>query len=192
MVSSTCQSEVWKDVPGMEEYFQVSDAGRIRSKDRVCLRSDTLTPVSFRGKVLTGVKNRSGYLIIRTSISAEKITLRPHRIVAGVFVPNPENKPQVNHLDGDKSNNSAANLEWVTNSENQLHAIASGLKYMPVGKNAMRFERAVDVFRNSIYITTLYGNADMAGFGVDYRNVSACLLGKRKTHRGYTFKIKEV
>lgn len=127
----------------------------------------------------------------RVGVKPNKKTIRPHRWVAVLFIPNPECKPQVNHIDGVKSNNSLSNLEWVTNSENQKHANETGLRVSPVGQKSHRFERAVDVFKNGEYITTLSGNAEMKAFGVDFRNVSACILGSRNSHKGYTFKISK-
>lgn len=69
-------------------------------------------------------KNQDGYKVIKIKGKEYKV----HRIVAMAYIPNPENKPQVNHKDGVKSNNKVSNLEWVTNSENQLHAWKTGLQ----------------------------------------------------------------
>ena len=74
---------------------------------------------STNGKKLKPQLNGKGYL--RVSISGKLVFV--HRLVAELYVPNPENKPQVNHKDGNKQNNSAKNLEWVTNMENRKHAV---------------------------------------------------------------------
>lgn len=111
-----------------------------------------------------------------------------HRLVASAFIDNPDNKPQVNHINGVKSDNRACNLEWVTNRENQIHANLTGLRHTNVGESSHRFKGVIAVYdKNGLQVDTLYGNADMASKGFDYRLVSACVNGKRKSHRGFTF-----
>lgn len=72
-------------------------------------------------------KNKKGYSVVRVTVNRVKKTIRIHREVAKAFIPNPENKPQVNHIDGNKDNNNVKNLEWCTNQENADHAIKNGL-----------------------------------------------------------------
>lgn len=75
------------------------------------------------GKPLKPSKNPRGYEIVNLMVNGNRIGVAVHTLVAATFVPNPEEKPQVNHIDGDKSNNHADNLEWSTESENMLHAV---------------------------------------------------------------------
>lgn len=106
--------EFWKDVVGYEDYFMVSDLGRVYSK-----RS---------GKILKQHTNRKGYMQISTRIGGRKgmvICFKVHRLVAEAFIKNPELKCHVNHIDSDRTNNRSDNLEWVTPKENFDH----GLKY---------------------------------------------------------------
>lgn len=108
--------EIWKDVIGYEEYFQISNIGNIFSK-----RSN---------RILKTTIHKNGYHVISTRIGGRNgiaITLKVHRLVAITFIPNPENKPFVNHKDGVKINNVVENLEWVTNQENVIHAYSIGL-----------------------------------------------------------------
>lgn len=102
------------------------------------------------GRVLKGQPNGKGYL--RVSIGGKLQFI--HRLVATKYIPNPENKEQVNHIDGNKLNNSVDNLEWVTNQENRNHAIEEGLHLY--GENcpwAKLTQKDVD------FIKTLYGKA---------------------------------
>lgn len=80
--------------------------------------------VSRFGRVITPQVGKAGY--VRVELAGKKYLV--HRLVAGAFVANPESKPHVNHIDGNKANNCACNLEWVTQSENQLHAYRNGLQ----------------------------------------------------------------
>ena len=115
-------SEIWKDVVGFEGRYQVSDLGNVRSiqtnhgkyQERPMLartRSDTCL-----------------YQYVHFWLKDKLHTEALHRVVAKAFVPNPENKPMVNHLDGNKLNNRADNLEWATCSENHKHAFDTGLR----------------------------------------------------------------
>jgi len=103
--------EVFKDVVGFEDYFQISNLGNIFSK-----RSN---------RVLKTHITKRGYVSLATKIGGRQGTnhcFRVHRLVAEAFLPNPENKPEVNHIDGIKTNNKISNLEWVTAEENMNHA----------------------------------------------------------------------
>ena len=81
----------------------------------------------FTGKMLKPFPNNNGYLMVDLFHDAVKQRVAVHRIVAITFIPNPDEKPFVNHIDGNKQNNSADNLEWVTESENSIHALETGL-----------------------------------------------------------------
>lgn len=88
---------------------------------------------SKRDVYLTPCTDAFGYSVTKLGGSSKLVKI--HRVVAEVFLPNPENKPQVNHKDGDKSNNKVSNLEWVTEKENVVHAFATGLKSKCVGES---------------------------------------------------------
>lgn len=106
--------EVWKIYP-LNNKFSVSSFGKLKN--------------SLTGKIYSQHKSKSGYMGFCTSNGKRKSykLYRIHRMVAETFIPNPDNKPYVNHKDGNKTNNNVSNLEWVTASENTKHAFETGL-----------------------------------------------------------------
>lgn len=118
--------EVWKHVNGFKGVYEVSNLGRVRSKDHVVKTRTNGTRIQY-GRVLKGSVSIKGYLRVALSSDCVKFNASVHRLVAISFIQNPENKPQVNHINGVKSDNRVDNLEWCTNSENQIHAVKNKL-----------------------------------------------------------------
>ena len=119
----------WKDVVGFEDDYQVSSDGQIRSKDRtrtyIHHRSGKPCTATVQGKVRVQTDSWDGYkeIHLQNSETGKSYYARVHRLVAEAFIPNPENKPHVNHIDGNKKNNCVENLEWCTARENTQHAL---------------------------------------------------------------------
>jgi hypothetical protein len=115
--------EVFTDVIGFEDYFQISNLGNVFSK-----RSSKLLKVHIpKGRGYTSFSTKIGG---RNGVNHN---FRVHRLVAEAFIPNPLNKREVNHIDGNKFNNVVSNLEWVTPEENMTHAKLLGLCKTPKG-----------------------------------------------------------
>lgn len=122
-------NEVWKDVVGFEGYYQVSNYGRVKSADRV-VKDSKGRKKPIKGAMIVGSSNsRKGvndYQFIQLRKNGEMIRKYVHRLVAEAFLPNPFNYPQVNHIDGDKTNNQVDNLEFCSQSANIQHAYDTG------------------------------------------------------------------
>lgn len=108
--------EEWKIIPGFHGIYRVSNLGNVQSR-----RSKNGKRISDKWRYLKpGNSGRYQFVGLYNESGRHQPTV--HRLVAENFVPNPENKPQVNHIDGNRKNNSATNLEWVTSSENMIHS----------------------------------------------------------------------
>ena len=115
------QNEIWKPCAGFEWNYEISNMGRLRTLGNT-------KNYSFPRLLNPSAPNGEGY--IGTNIVREdgkKISVQIHRLVAATFVENPDNKPVVNHIDGNKANNVSSNLEWCSVAENNSHACRTGL-----------------------------------------------------------------
>lgn len=109
--------------------LEVYRDGRIRTKDFSMTRSDG-KPLTRKGVFLSQRPDRDGYMRVTVSKRGKYRGFGVHRLVALAWLPNPENKETVNHLDGNKSNNHVDNLEWATHVEQKIHALETGLSSM--------------------------------------------------------------
>ena len=132
--------EQWKDVNGYEGYYQISSMGRVRSLDReVSQWNESAKKVTTRLQksiYMSPFEDKDGYLKVQLTKEGVRNKFFVHRLVALNFIPNPENKPEVNHKEGNKKDNRAELLEWNTTSENQRHAIANKLYVTAKGETA--------------------------------------------------------
>lgn len=113
--------EIWKDICGYEGQYQVSNMGNVRSVDRVITRRDG-RKVRYSGKVRKQTRTADGYLQVQICPdSSTTVTVKVHRLVADAFVNRPVGMNEVNHIDENKENNRADNLEWSNRMENCNH-----------------------------------------------------------------------
>lgn len=160
--------EVWKDIEGYEGLYQVSTHGRVKSVFRY-------------HKILKSRVKNNGYKYVQLYKNGTPYTYYIHRLVAQAFIPNPQNKPQVNHIDEDKENNRVENLEWCTRSENMNHGTAMLRTAISQGKPIICIETGVEYYSLSECARQM---------GLQVGHVCSVLKGKRKTTGGYTFKYK--
>lgn len=200
--------EIWKDVIGFEGLYQVSNLGRVRSIDRIVPNREGVY-LRRLGQIKKSHPNKQGYLRVNLSEGtkgAKNIAKFVHRLVAEAFIPNPENKPQVNHIDLNKANNRIDNLEWVTSRENARHAVNNGryhsgrgIKHSEEHKKRIsdghrKRSKAVLQFSKDDQFIAEFGSAAEATekvLGKKHSRISECCNGNRNTCGGFKWKYKE-
>ena len=190
--------EIWKDIEGYERLYQISNLGNVKSLDRYIINKNG-DKQYFPGKYLTqGISDN--YLKVTLSKSNKQRTFRVHILVARAFIPNPENKPEVNHMDGNKQNNRVDNLEWNTRSENELHAYKNGLakpsnkQKQAVAKYAKEnySKKVVQYSLNGEFIKEWNSMHDVwRELGIRPSYICRCCKGLRNQTYGYIWKYKQ-
>lgn len=132
--------EVWKDIKDYEGIYQVSNFGNVKSLDREVAPNNRV-PYWRKGKIFKQSKSNLGYMTVGFTVNNIKVNKYVHRLVAETFITNWCNHPQVNHVDCDKTNNRMYNLEWCTNSQNQIHATKNGLNKLHLHRVAYSEEK---------------------------------------------------
>jgi hypothetical protein len=177
--------ESWKDILGYEGLYQVSTHGEVKSLSRFNSRTERiLTPVISKG-----------YPVITLSKNNIHKIYSIHRLVAECFIPNPENKPEVNHINGIKTDCLCSNLEWCTSSENQLHAFRTGLQKPykhwigKFGASHNRSKKVSQMTKEGVLIGT-FENARHAEqlTGINHSGISDVCRGTSKTAGGFRWR----
>lgn len=173
--------EIWKEIKNYEGYFEVSNLGNFRSKDRIVgYKQSGLR--KYPGKTLKVEQTKEGYCRIVLTKNGNKKRYMCHRIVAETFISNTENKPQINHIDGRKNNNIVSNLEWVTQSENERHSIDSLGKSMR-GKTKAKPVKCIE---NNIIFQSMSEAIRFIGKTSCIEGLNKAIKSSRLYH-GYTF-----
>lgn len=129
-----CAQEKWLDISGYKGFYQVSNLGKVRSISHYSKNNANGGVRLVHGKELTPFKMKNGYLQVQLSKNGKREKCYVHRLVANAFLENNDSLPEVNHKNGDKTNNRFDNLEWVSHKSNQVHMIKNRMtkKAMPV------------------------------------------------------------
>lgn len=178
---TSVEEEIWKDVVGYVYPYQVSSLGNLKALSKKLYANGKGTRNrEYPEKILTPIIGLNGYKKTSFYISKGKNkTVNVHRLVAEAFIPNPDNKPCVNHKNGIKTDNRAVNLEWCTYLENSKHAVLNDL--IPFGENSfpskLTEKQIVEIrekYKPRIYTTYMLGDE----YGVSSSLISAIVLRK--------------
>ena len=166
--------EIWHDIEGYEGLYQISNKGRVKSLK--CGKERTLRP---------GIKS-SGYLKVVLCKNGMVKQFQLHRLVANAFIPNLDNKPQVNHLDENKLNNCVDNLQWATAKENINHGTRNERAGYSRSKPILQYSKS------GYFIREWKGASEVERvLGIANSHIIACCKGNRKSAGGFVWKYKE-
>ena len=175
--------EEWRDIQGFEGYYQVSNMGRVKSVERTvwdsrgCYRT-------VSEKIRKGRKNIDGYLFLTLHKDGKKKHCRVNRLVAQAFLPNPDNLPEVNHKNEDKTDNRVENLEWCSHSYN----INYGARNKKAGKKIAekRSKPVFSVDKESGLIMWWQSAKEAEKYtGIAQSSICACCKGRQKSAGGH-------
>ena len=162
-------NEIWRDIAGYEGLYKVSTEGNIKSIKR--------------NKLLSLYTNHGGYKKVDLCKNNTRKHYSVHRLVAQAFIPNPDNLPQVNHKDEDKSNNCVSNLEWITHKDNCIY----GTRLERMSKT--RSKPIIQLSLDGTFIREWDSTREAAKFiGCFRQNINNCLRGVTKTAYGYKWR----
>ncbi len=175
-------TEIWKSIKGYEGRYKISNLGRVKSLARI-------DPVgrSHKEIILKPILLINGYFCVNLHKNNTQKLKSIHRLVGKMFIKNPENKPEINHIDGVKTNNNAENLEWCTRKENTKHAVRIGLlthehKEKPVAQikdgKVVKIFKSIEMAANSL---SLHGSA-----------ISQVVARKNKTTGGFQWSLVQL
>lgn len=193
------EKEIWRPIKGYEGLYEVSNLGRVKSIERYILSGKGYGLHKYGGKVLkSGSSN--GYL--RVSLCKDKHIghFSVHRLVAEAFIPNPDSKPEIDHINTVRNDNRVENLQWVTKQENARNPISSKKRRDNWRSGAEKLKGrlnkksipivAVNIKTGEVVFYDCLKDAFRNGFNLGH--VCECIHGKRPTHKGFKWMKKKV
>ena len=183
---NTNMTEVWKDIKGYEGLYQVSNMGRVKSLGRMAA-SKNGSKQYRKERILNPRVTNSGYLLVSLYNGSDNVKqFYVHRLVCEAFHENPKNKPCVNHLDENKENNVASNLEWCTIAENNNHGTRKARMAKSLSKTVAQYTKEGELIK--VWQSTMEVQRQL---GFDQGTISKATRGKLKTAYGYLWKYIE-
>lgn len=172
-------NEEWKDIKGYEGLYQVSNLGRVKSLERVSIQKHKI-----KEKIRACNYDKDKYLILNICKDRKTRTFKVHRLVAEAFIPNPDNLPEVNHKDEDKTNNKVDNLEWCNRKYNMNYGTIKQKFIEKRGKKVYQYDLQMN------FIKKWNSTRECGKKGFFSSAVSACCLGKLKHYKGFIWSYK--
>lgn len=185
--------EIWKDLTGYIGIYQVSNNGRVKSLSRNIARKNGQIAKVKEAILKPGI-DRYGYHLVVLCNNGTKRTTTIHRLVAAAFIPNPDNLPEIDHIDGDRANNHADNLRWSTRKQNSNNPISieryrkAGIIQKPYKQLQIPVLQLKDGYLISSYLSIR--EAERAT-GIAHTSISRVIRGTLNTAGGYQWKYKK-
>ena len=193
------EKEEWRDIVGFEGFYKISNLGRVKSMSRTIYTGRNLSTVRTQNEtILAGGKYRGGYFHVGLYLNGSQFIRKVHRLVCSAFIDNIYDKPQVDHIDGDKTNNKVSNLRWVTGAENIQNPIT--MKIMKNNGSYLRGRFGKDSpFSKSIVQKNFLGDTVRvwdsmseikSELGYSMASISMCCNSKRNSAYGFAWSFK--
>lgn len=187
-------TEEWKSVIGYEGFYEISNFGNCKSVERIVFYNNDSKnrKAIFKSKLLKKTLTEHGYIKYRLSLDGAGKSIFAHKLVALAFIVNPDNKPQINHIDSNPKNNNANNLEWVTASENLRHSYDEGFRENKYYGATPNRKIEVSQLKNGVIVKTWESiKAACVDSRFDSSSISKCCKGKLKSHKGFEWKYTD-